>query len=407
MQLKTYRSVLLAGVASMAITICAAQSWADEPLPSVQEMYRMLQAQQKRIQEQDKRLETQQVQIDQLQKRAARAEQELSLRKSEELKTKAQLTRTEQELSRTNQAVIANQKAVTTAQAEVDKARAELGTAPSNSVFKTLHENSHFKVMAEFLYLAPIRSQQFASIPTINNRENLFLNPGFDPAFRVGALYNFGNGIDINLAWTHFTGTTKKSDTHYVPYNGGYDETETGRYKLDYDTVDFEAGYNFLAGDHFRFRLHGGLRFLRTVERSDFADTGGPNASRFSTRTEAWGIGPRVGLAVGKDVGAGFSLFGHFAGSIPVGQARTRTESECCPGPLFTTNSNWQTDVFPGFDSALGVAWNYAMTDGGTLGVKLGYRIDYRFGLGGGEGSTDKLGLHGFFFGASWKFGYK
>lgn len=412
MQLTGYRSILLAGAASMAITICAAQGWAEEPLPSAQEMYRMLQAQQKRMQEQDKRLEQQQTQIDQLQKRAARAEQELTLRKAEEFKTKAQLTRTEQELTRTNQAVIANQKAVTTAQADVEKARAELGTAPSNSVFKTLAEPQHFKMMAEFLYLAPLRSQQYTNfIVSPNDRHNEFLNPGFDPGFRVGGLYNFGNGIDVSAAWTHFRGTSSASNTHFEPYNGGYNETDTIKYKLSYDTVDFEAGYNFLAGDHFKFRLFGGLRYLRTEERTEFTYANSMfGFGRDASKIDSWGIGPRVGLSVGKDIGAGFSLFGHFAGSIPVGQSRFRTESQCCGNPLRTNTTNWQTVLSPGFDSTLGVAWNYEMTNGGTLGVKLGYRIDYRFGTGGGEGrgsQSDTLGLHGFFLGASWKFGYK
>ena len=67
----------------------------------------------------------------------------------------------------------------------------------------------------------------------------------------------------------------------------------------------------------------------------------------------------------------------------------------------------------PGFDPAfrVGVMYNFGNgIDGGTLGFKLGYRIDYCFGVGGGggeSGTTDKLGLHGFGFGAPWKFGYK
>ena len=400
-----YRAVLLAGVASIAITVCAAQGWAEEQLPSAQEMYRMLLEQQKRILDQDKRLETQQVQIDQLQKRAARAEQELTLRKTEELKTKAQLTRTEQELSRTKQTVTETQKAVTTAQTDVDKARAELGTAPSNSVFKTFDQPAGFKVMAEFLYLAPIRSIQYANFSTgPNTRETLFLSPGFDPAFRIGGMYNFGNGIDIGLAWTHFSGISRASDAHL---DGGTPEVESVKYKLDYDTVDLDAGYNFLAGDHLRFRLFGGLRFLKTVEDQKF-DRQELSPSTSSNRTESWGVGPRLGLGVNKDMGDGFSLFGHFGASIPVGQSKQHFSFTCCPGPLNTTKTNSHTEFFPGFDSALGVAWNYEMTDGSALGIKIGYRIDYRFGIGGSEGgNTDKLGLHGLFFGASWKFGYK
>lgn len=401
------RNILLAGVASIAL-IGATAALAAEDAPSNAELFRMLKQQQEMI-------KTQQDEIKKLRG-------ELHQTKTIQAKTQQDMAAQRQDLSRTKQDLVVTRKSVDDSKqmvkAEVDKARTELGTAPSNTVFKVYDPpGGRFSAMAELIYMRPSSNMQTYGAFNATNQQDLAVDASYDPGFRLGFGYHFGGGLDARIIYTFLRASSSDTQTRPAGQNffvGYYDNVNpnSGKatYKLGYDVVDFEAGLNIGVGSSVVLRGFGGLRFASLRERLTFNGLDGNGPVSVDARSDFWGIGPRLGLMGSVDIGWGLSLFGHMAGSIPVGTSKRSTRALDFNSDNSTRSPN-QVTINPQIDASIGFAYTYQMSQMSALTFKAGYRFEYWLnnrpapGFTGEGLSNDNpgLGIDGFFFSASYR----
>ncbi len=431
MRTQSLRRYLMAGAAlSVFVYMSGAQA---ETAPSNEELFRMLKANQELIRAQQQR-------ILELEARTNRYERELGKTSAASRANTEALTKANQELDEARRAMRESQNVMAT-KSDLDRTKAELGTQPTTSVFRT-NPVIGWKGFGEFTFMRVSATNVTAFTTSINDfgsntfsQQTTLAENSYEPGFRFGGRYGFGNGWDGALVYTWLRNDTRMNESLAAGpnqsanlgvgnqifsgiNNGTIDGTFT--YKVLYDALDLTAGYNFFAGQDLRFRAFGGLRWMRldqkmggTIVRTH-GNLGGQQDSRnFSATADLWGIGPRLGMAGKWDIGGGFMIFGHLAASFLIGSdkgdigfadsgfgnARTQTR---------TRNSN--TAFTQGLDGAIGVGYMWAWSQTMNVIVKVGYRADHYFnlrGFGGSESSSSGFGsltMHGFFFKAALTF---
>ncbi len=404
------RRQLLAGA---ALGVFAFISSAQAEAPSNEELFRMVKAQQELIKRQQNR-------IKELEARTTAYERALGQTSATSRANSQALTKAQKELEQTRQALDESKRVMAT-RTDLDRTKAELGTQPTVSVFR-VNPVIGWKAFAEINFMRPSTQNliAFRFRDFINDTvDEQLIEHSWDVGFRAGGRYAFGNGWDAMAAYTYFRGETSQSASFspasgdgslsvggFVsaccgagPFSGSY------KYRLHYDAVDVNVGYNFLAGGNLRFRAMGGLRWMRLDQKFDgeAIDPGG--AEGFSAVADLWGVGPRLGLHGQWDIGGGFSVFGHIAASFLIGSDKAHTTFLNNGVPSFTESRRSNTVFTQGIDGAIGFGYSFVWSPVNTVHIKIGYRADHYFNLRsfiGGEGTPQgSVTLHGFFLKAA------
>ncbi|MDF3073498.1 MAG: hypothetical protein K0S54_1165 [Alphaproteobacteria bacterium] len=206
--------------------------------------------------------------------------------------------------------------------------------------------------------------------------------------------YRFGNNWDIGVgvAGGWLNGKDKASGVETC-CSGTSDFDEKLKVKLAYQTVDFEAGYNFAMGPGTNLRLFGGLRFANFNQKATgegaSADTLNYDYTFDAKRkTKYWGIGPRIGangqVALGM---GGFHVFGGVSGALLFGKFNDKhnfeTNNLAGTDPNFYSyNDKKKSKMVPNVAGEIGLGYQFNAGSGSTLSIQAGYGGEAFFGAG-------------------------
>ncbi len=201
--------------------------------------------------------------------------------------------------------------------------------------------------------------------------------------------YRFGNNWDIGVGISG--GWLKGKDSaNGVEGGGASGFNEKLKVELDYQTVDFEAGYNFAMGPGTTLRLFGGLRFANFNQKAT-----GEGASTNTLvydytfdakrKTKYWGIGPRIGANGQVGLGGGFHMFGGVSGALLIGKFNDKhnfvTNNLAGTAPSFYSyNDKKKTKVVPNLAGEIGLGYQFNAGSGSALSLQAGYSGEAFFG---------------------------
>ena len=193
----------------------------------------------------------------------------------------------------------------------------------------------------------------------------------WNPGFRVGAGYQFGNSSwKYGLIWTHFDSKSHSGDEIKIKWN------------LHFDTVDGLAGYTCSLNDSFFLTAFGGVRVAR-IDQSLHLDT--PLLTFFNhDKEEFCGAGPLVGLEAKYTMGCNFSLYANMAVSWLYGRYHVHFSDFnlfASGSTLSNQKKNFNSNQYV-TDAGLGIQWIYPIFTG-NLFVRLGLEhhqyFDYNY----------------------------
>lgn len=229
------------------------------------------------------------------------------------------------------------------------------------------------------------------------------IQPESSGAFELGGRYNFTEGRDINLNWTHLSSSTSASvaapDASYflgpdyeIGPAGLTTRNATGKAQFNYDVVNLDAGQTVDFGRHVETRFFIGLSdaFLREQVNATYSGatvTGahqGPYSIMQEVTANFTGLGPRVGFDASYITQSGFGFIGQAAASVLIGSSYSKTTyvgSSQELKDLYNQALNFQsirdqnvTQVIPGFDAKLGAIYSRAFSKGTLFTLAGGYQ---------------------------------
>lgn len=248
-------------------------------------------------------------------------------------------------------------------QREIDQLKLSVERLSSGSQVPTEMEAGHndscgFMVSADLLYWQT--QSDLLTYPTAFSQTSLSSLPqdirlrdtNIDWAwgFRVGAGYQFAyDNWRLDAEYTYLRPRGNQSTSYDTEANGGlpitatspgisanfstgselFGKTASVAYHLDYDYVSLLLSKNYCVSRSVDVSMQWGLA-ANWFDQSVVAQyTGGTEENYLNTQvlttknfSDSWGIGPRAGLGALWHLGAGFGLFGDFAGEIMVGKVR-------------------------------------------------------------------------------------
>lgn len=186
--------------------------------------------------------------------------------------------------------------------------------------------------------------------------------PDFEwrPGFKVGA-YFLAHCFNMDLFWTHIHGHADyhKHDQH-------------GKWKLRYDTIDLNFGYNFFPCCHFLIKpfigvrganIHQMLNSHLTALTQRPTEEGTENTivtSNLHDKEEFFGIGPQVGVEGDWYLGKNFSLYGIVDWVTYYGNTNCDyddTDSFTATLNIYNWNKRESFNCI-GFDGVVGLRWD-------------------------------------------------
>lgn len=241
-----------------------------------------------------------------------------------------------------------------------------------------------WSVGIEALYLKPISNNGPLSSININEIPNMSASsPNFTLSknyqeikndlhwgFRFQGAYQYKTGSDINLNWSHLQ---EGNELRYATPN-----TNTfGSY--DYNAINLELGQLVQFGEDKQIRFHAGLQYS-DMSVTPLVDNFSHNLMNHQNLT-FHGIGPRVGADMGYHLYQGLSLYGNFAASLLLGQAKYNSD-----GLLYAYYSDTTVNVaksgsayaseqslVPEIEAKVGVEYSWIMQHDQLLTLNVGY----------------------------------
>lgn len=227
---------------------------------------------------------------------------------------------------------------------------------------------------------------------------------GWDPGFRVGVGYNMAyDQWDSQLYYTWFRtnknhrarslGTATDNIKALVVQNVGGDSYSSAdiRWKIQFNTVDWDLGRNYFVSKQLAFRPHFGFKgaWINQKVRGDFIADGlgralhmGDEVS-FKRKNNFWGVGPAAGINTNWYFGSldshMFGGFGDVAGSLMWGHY---TVNHRVFDPLATFHyKGFSKNLMSSMaQMAFGFTWDTNFCDDAChLCVRLGYELQYWF----------------------------
>lgn len=228
---------------------------------------------------------------------------------------------------------------------------------------------------------------------------------------RGGIGYRFASGWEAQWNYTHYrTSDSDSIDTAAVPNNAllstrsvlDVEMTEVGASSsLNYNVHDLEVGKRFCLDCKSDMRLFAGFRWADIDQDFDSTYAYQDLFSRTITGEIAnpinmQGYGLRAGMQGRWKWGRGFSLFAQGAGSVLVGEFKTRQyEEDTDTGVLINFQDSYSQAV-PVLEAAAGLAWQR-----GPWEVSGGYELNSWFNMASLNRASYDMILDGFFLRAS------
>ena len=271
--------------------------------------------------------------------------------------------------------------------------------------------NAGFYAKADFLWW----SAQNHGFSYAFNRTNRVVYEGkilrlpsdWKPGFRVMAGWNTEYySWDILLNWTwylnHTTQTSQRNGPNIGSLDGFYPlfpldtggnipyRTVEARWRLLYDTGDFEIGRAFYPVPGVSFRPQWGIRgaWLDQLFSDFFSNE--VNVSnieaaelQFKGKNSYWGIGPRAGCSAGWDLSHGFSLVGNIAAALLYGSSEVSFLTNTAlfiGGPLdrYQKYTDEFAQLVPTLQTMLGFRWGTCFSsDKRYFGVDVSWEGNY------------------------------
>lgn len=241
-----------------------------------------------------------------------------------------------------------------------------------------------------------------------NNFKTINMDFDYKPGFKAGLGFSIcGDDWTVYLEYTRLESENKRSIdiSNYFNSSSNYlatiwlaavtdDGSSTtynilsSKWKLDYNTLDFELGRPFYLGKKLIFKPYCGLRGGWINQKYDLLGghdylSGAFTKSYSINKQDSWIIGPRGGLDADWLIGCNFRIFGSFAGSLNY-QKFENSLKEVTPVQTGITNETIiksEDDVSyvtPNIESGLGIGYGtYFCCDKWYFDLALSYDFQY------------------------------
>ncbi|WP_131783838.1 Lpg1974 family pore-forming outer membrane protein [Legionella gresilensis] len=244
------------------------------------------------------------------------------------------------------------------------------------------------------LYLQPLYSNSNLSVVNVGSVNGTLtyddLDNDFEWGFRLEGSYHFGPGNDINVNWIRWhddlsvrshAGHLSTSIDPTAPLINLGSVISSG---TDFDAVNFEFAQHVDFGEFKDIRFHAGAQYTRihTQFRGDEIISGTTIFATLSGFPPATGDlkfnggGPRLGMDMTYNWGAGFSIYGKGAIAAIVGENEYRNNSvfSDIPGALSRPVYSSFVSLVPEIDAKLGAAYTFG-TPQGNFTLDVGYMV--------------------------------
>ena len=281
----------------------------------------------------------------------------------------------------------------------------------------------HTKVSLSWLFLKPYSSNHaYASLvsgtqPYYQNWHLQVVNPNYSSAFEVALQSNIlENILSGSASWLHFN----SNDSNNVQGNSTLNDKNIAfvgplfemsppvfgirradaQLKYNYDDINLNLEKLFSNKTNMLGKLIGGLKVLSIKQTftTVFSDLVGALPTPYSyalspdpsytfqiqSISSFIGLGPDLGLNGEIEIGYGFSLIGNAMGSLSVGTSSIQEKFQATSERLTNlgigtsyqqiTTPN-KTQLIPGFDGKLGVAYKFEKKQSHHFKIEAGYRL--------------------------------
>jgi len=221
------------------------------------------------------------------------------------------------------------------------------------------------------------------------------VNSDYQFGFYAGGSYTFERpGADVRLGWIRLESNDNSAATadasqfvgpfYEIGPNAGSLRQTQGELKRDFNFVTLDFGQTIDVGEAFRLRFFGGLDYLY-IKQNLLASFSSPT-DLFSTTSDTEslfsGVGPRLGLLGEYGLRKHLAITGMFATSISIGTMSPEMTfvSSSTDLQAIGISENHQaitvqktTQVVPGVEGRMGLAYLFNPTVSSELVVELGY----------------------------------
>jgi hypothetical protein len=223
------------------------------------------------------------------------------------------------------------------------------------------------------------------------------VHPDYHFAFDVGLRGELHHtNSSITLDWEHLD--SLDSNHKYLPaeemvgpfFEIGPDASDYAKakghafFRFNEVNLDYRVLVNF--GDRLKTELFAGVSFvkIRQITHAYFSDLSGNNVRAIKVPSLFWGVGPQVGFDFCYRIVDGFQWVGKAMASLYTGRMKNHTDYKSgTPAliPLGITPPNQQrtevserSQVVPGFEGRLGLAYAYSFCRHYRFKLEVGYQ---------------------------------
>ncbi len=151
-------------------------------------------------------------------------------------------------------------------------------------------------------------------------------------------------------------------------------------WKLNHNVVDVELGRPSYLGSRLVYAPFGSIRAFFIYQKLDAKYTNEKGIIRSNNKSEAWAVGPRLGLKAKWLLGDGFYMYGNPAASLAFQRSKFKIKqySASAPATLIVDNHDHTGYLTPNYDLGVGFGWQrYFMDKAVHFDLVAGYDFHY------------------------------
>lgn len=266
--------------------------------------------------------------------------------------------------------------------------------------------NSTWMVSGDFLYWRALQNGLSSGWgPDIKDRWN--------PSYRIGLEYDSADRWDFSAFWTSYNSRSSRTKKKH-------EDKDHIHWKLDYETIDGQLGYDFYTNSCSTYTPYVGVRgaWINEKLRAHFDDDDGCDDKSIRSITNLittdqnhkekfWGIGPYIGIGADWNLGCGFSIYGNIDVGMLYGNFKITVddfqmiEKQTNAGAFCNRRHVRACQAF--LDAGIGIQWEKCITDSIALILRLGAE-HHRYFNHNQIGGYGDLCLDGGVFSAGFRF---